>query len=62
MQTALLVISLFGFNWGIVEYRDASDSPVYLLCVDDGREGVCLNSEGEVESAYDCGPAGCAGF
>ena len=61
MQIALFAIALFGFNWGIVEYVDNAES-AYLLCVDDGREGVCYDASAEVVSAYDCGPAGCASF
>jgi len=61
MQIALLAIALFGFNIGLVEYQDADNSPAYLVCVDDGFDGVCYDARGEVASAYYC-EGGCVGF
>ena len=63
MQIALITLALFGFNLGLVQYQGATpDQVVTLVCADDGYEGTCWNLAGEVESAYFCGPEGCAGF
>ena len=61
MQIALITLALFGFNFGLVQYEDADHSPAYLLCIDDGFDGVCYGTSGQVESAYSC-PAGCETF
>jgi hypothetical protein len=61
MQIALIAFALFGFNFGLVEYSDANHAPAYLVCVDDGFDGVCYGASGEVESAYYC-PEGCSEF
>jgi len=61
MQIAILTLALFGWNLGVVEYHDANNAPAYLLCVDNGTEGVCYNAAGALESAYYC-EGGCVGF